>query len=47
METGIQMSLAAVGNWHGNRIWGLPLIVLNVVIHVLGLVFINKRSFPF
>jgi len=38
------MNLVAVGNyWHGNWVWSLPLIVLNVVIHVFGLVFINER----
>jgi hypothetical protein len=29
--------------WHVNWAWGLPLIVLNVVIHVLGLGVINER----
>jgi hypothetical protein len=28
--------------WHANWAWGLPLIVLNVVIHVLGLGVINE-----
>jgi hypothetical protein len=30
------------GMWSGNWAWSLPLIVLNVVIHVIGLVLINK-----
>ena len=29
--------------WHADWAWGLPLIVLNVVIHVLGLGLINER----
>ena len=29
--------------WDVNWAWGLPLIVLNVVIHVLGLGLINER----
>jgi hypothetical protein len=29
--------------WHVDRAWGLPLIVLNVVIDVLGLGLINER----
>lgn len=29
--------------WKANWVWGLPLIVLNAVIHVLGLGFINER----
>jgi hypothetical protein len=28
--------------WSGNWAWSLPLIVLNVVIHVIGLVLINE-----
>jgi hypothetical protein len=30
-------------NWCADWVWGLPLIVLNVVIHVIGLGFINQR----
>ena len=30
-------------NWSADWIWGLPLIVLTVVIHVIGLGLINKR----
>jgi hypothetical protein len=37
------MNLVAVGNWHSNWAWSLPLIVLNLVIHLFGLVFINAR----
>jgi hypothetical protein len=29
--------------WHTDWAWGLPLIVLNVVIHVVGLGLINER----
>jgi hypothetical protein len=32
------------GGWRGDWAWGLPLIVLTVVIHVLSLGFINQRS---
>jgi hypothetical protein len=32
-----------VTNWHADWAWSLPLIVLNVVIHVLGLGVINER----
>jgi hypothetical protein len=32
-----------MANWHVDWAWGLPLIVLNVVIHVLGLGLINER----
>jgi hypothetical protein len=30
------------GAWSGNWAWSLPLIVLNVVIHVIGLALINE-----
>jgi hypothetical protein len=29
--------------WRSDWAWGLPLIVLTVLIHVLGLEFINQR----
>jgi hypothetical protein len=32
-----------LSDWHNDWAWGLPLIVLNVVIHVLGLGVINER----
>jgi hypothetical protein len=32
-----------IASWHANWTWGLPLIVLNVVIHVLGLGLINEH----
>lgn len=32
-------------NWGGNWAWGLPLIVLTVVIHVAGLGFIKHKAF--
>ena len=37
-------SLSLAGNWTVDWIWGLPLIVVNVVIHVLCLGFINQRA---
>jgi hypothetical protein len=30
--------------WSGNWMWGCPLIVLTVIIHVLGLGFISQRA---
>jgi hypothetical protein len=30
-------------NWRADWVWGLPLIVLNLVIHVIGLGLINQR----
>jgi hypothetical protein len=32
-----------MSNWHANWVWGMPLIIVNVVIHVLGLGLINER----
>jgi len=32
-----------MSNWHANWAWGMPLIIINVVIHVLGLGLINER----
>jgi hypothetical protein len=31
------------GNWSADWVWGLPLIVLTVIIHVIGLGLINQR----
>jgi hypothetical protein len=31
------MNVIDVGAWKANRAWSLPLIVLTVVIHVIGL----------
>jgi hypothetical protein len=36
------MNAIDVGAWHANWAWSLPLIVLNVVIHVIGLGLINE-----
>jgi hypothetical protein len=36
------MNAVDVGAWNANWAWSLPLIVLNVVIHVLGLGLINE-----
>jgi hypothetical protein len=35
-----------VNTWNGNWTWSLPLIVLKVVIHVFGLVFISEQFDP-
>jgi hypothetical protein len=37
------MNPVGVGTWIGDWIWGLPLIVLTVVIHVCGLALIGER----
>jgi hypothetical protein len=29
--------------WDGNWAWSLPLILITVIFHVIGLVFINER----
>src|SRR5271170_2574075 len=36
------MNAVDVGGWNANWAWSLPLIVLNVVIHVIGLGLINE-----
>jgi hypothetical protein len=36
------MKSVDAGSWSGNWAWSLPLIVLNVVIHVIGLGLINE-----
>src|ERR1700741_2130504 len=36
------MKSVDAGNWGGNWVWSLPLIVLNVVIHVIGLGLVNE-----
>jgi hypothetical protein len=36
------MNAVDVGAWNANWAWSLPLIVLNVVIHVVGLGLINE-----
>jgi hypothetical protein len=37
------MNSAYAGPWLGDWAWGLPLIVMTVVIHVCGLAFIGER----
>jgi len=37
--------LAITSTWSEDWVWGLPLIVLTVVIHALGLGLIRKRIF--
>ena len=37
--------LTAPLSWGGNWAWGMPLIVLTVVIHVMGLGFIKEKAF--
>ena len=37
------MEISVAGGWNANWAWGLPLIVLNVVLHVLGLGLINEK----
>jgi MFS superfamily sulfate permease-like transporter len=38
----LQMNAVEVGEWTANWVWSLPLIVLSVVIHVIGLGLINE-----
>ena len=38
------MNAVDVGAWRANWAWSLPLIVLNVVIHVIGLGLINESA---
>jgi amino acid transporter len=40
------MVAVEIGTWSGSWAWGLPLIVLNVIIHVLGLRGIRARMLP-
>jgi hypothetical protein len=47
MQLGIsQMNAVDVGAWNADWAWSLPLIVLNVVIHVVGLALINDSVVP-
>jgi len=46
MEDGFQVNSVGVSTWSGNWAWSLPLIVLNVIIHVFGLVFISETVVP-
>lgn len=46
MKGGIQLDPVGVETWSGNWAWSLPLIVLNVVVHVFGLVFISETVVP-
>jgi hypothetical protein len=39
---GVQMNAVDVGAWKANWAWSVPLIVLSVVIHVIGLGLINE-----
>jgi hypothetical protein len=40
---GSWLKMADAASWNGNWAWSLPLIVLNVVLHVIGLGFINVK----
>jgi hypothetical protein len=45
-ETSCLMDESAVDDalaWNGNWAWSLPLIVVNVIYHVIGLAFINEQ----
>jgi len=39
---GVQMNAVEAGGWSANWAWSLPLIVLSVVIHVIGLGLMNE-----
>jgi hypothetical protein len=46
IRTSYLMDESAVNDalaWNGNWAWSLPLIVVNVIYHVIGLAFINER----
>jgi hypothetical protein len=45
-RAGWEMNAVDVGAWNANWAWSLPLIVLNVVIHVIGLAVINGSVVP-
>jgi MFS superfamily sulfate permease-like transporter len=44
-QTVLSFQSATPGVWRANWAWGLPLIVLTVVIHVLGLGLLNVKAF--
>ena len=46
MEAGIQINPVGVDMWQASWAWSLPLIALNVILHVFGLVFINEKVVP-
>lgn len=37
-------TVATPASWGGNWIWGLPLVLLTLVVHVLGLAFITDKA---
>lgn len=41
----VSILLAVEPTWSADWVWGLPLIVLMVLFHVLGLVLIGKKAF--
>jgi hypothetical protein len=45
-RAGWEMNAVDVGAWNANWAWSQPLIVLNVVIHVIGLAVINGSVVP-
>ena len=40
------MNAVDMNAWNADWVWSLPLIALNVVIHVLGLALISKSVVP-
>jgi hypothetical protein len=43
-QTTLDFLAEASGTWAVDWVWGLPLIVLTVIIHVLGLGFISRKA---
>lgn len=43
ISAALSFFVVAPPNWSADWVWGLPLIVLTVLIHVLGLGLINQR----
>lgn len=42
--TAVPIFALKIANWSADWAWGVPLIVLTVVIHVLGLGFVSKKA---
>jgi hypothetical protein len=43
LPTPLSLGIADATTWSGNWAWSLPLIVITVIIHVVGLLRINQR----
>jgi hypothetical protein len=45
-QTSLDSLVQISAPWHADWIWGCPLIVITVIIHVLGLSFITQKAMP-